>query len=670
MGHILFNERQVVENFKEARLNLRHGFILFLMALLTLTSSCTPDQPVQPVVPTPPVAATVTELPPTPLPTAVPERSLVICLGEEPISLYPYGYNSRTMWSILESIYDGPFDTINFESQAVIMQGVPAKENGDLRVESIAVSAGDAVLNTAGNVVTLTQGTEVYPAGCQEKNCTRTWDGSSELLMEQTVITYRMLPDLVWSDGEPLTAQDSVFSYQIAKDPQTPVNRYYVDRTASYRADDSQTVVWQGIAGYDPATVSETFWLPLPQHQLGSFSAAELLEKPEATRSPLGWGAYQIDEWVFGDHLSLSKNPYYFKAGQNLPHFDKLVFRFLGPHADSNLKALEIGECDLIDASVQLDEQLVDVVEGNNLGTLKAWFGQGPEWEHLDFGIVPASYDDGIQPNQDRPDWFTEPRMRQAIAYCTDRETIANRYFVNRSTVPVSFYPPSHPAFNHNLQPLAYDPAKGQALLEALGWRDDDQNPATPRVAYGVSNVLDGTPLMLNYITTQSELRVAASYDYAVSLAGCGIQVNLQQMLPTDLYAQGPEGLMFGRNFDLAQFAWTTSRNSPCSLYTSAQIPNADNLWIGANISGYQNPAFDTACETVLTLSPADGEAYRSAQQNLQQIFFDDLPVLPLYYHLKSAAGRVDFCGFDALDVSARSVLWNLENYDYGTNCQ
>ncbi len=650
-------------------MNLRHWFVLFFIALLMLTASCTPDQPVQPINNTAAPVITETALPPTPIPTDVPEKNLVICLGEEPISLYQYGYNSRTMWSILEAIYDGPFDTINFESQPVIFEELPSKENGGQRLETVSMSMGDLVINAAGNVVPLVEGTQVYPAGCFEQNCISTWDGTTEIVMDQASITYRLLPNLLWSDGEPLTAHDFVFSYQIANDPETPVNRYYLDRTASYVAPDETTVVWQGLPGFHPSAVSEQFWLPLPYHQLGSISAAALLETPEATRSPLGWGAYQIDDWVFGDHLSLSKNPYYFKADQNLPHFDQLVFRFLGPHADSNLKALEIGECDFIDASVQLDEQLVDVVERHNLGKLRAWFGQGPEWEHLDFGIVSSDYDDGNQPGIDRVDWFTDVRMRQAVTYCTDRETIANRYFVNRSKVPVGFYPPSHPAFDNSLEVLPYDPATGQSLLDEIGWRDDDEDPTTPRVSYGVANVLDGTVLSLNYVTTQSELRVAASYDYAVSLAGCGIQVNLQHMLPTELYASGPEGVMFGRNFDLAQFAWTTSRNSPCTLYTTAQIPTQDNLWIGANISGYQNPAFDSACECVLNLSPSDGEDYLSAQQNLQQIFFDDLPVLPLYYHLKTTAGRVDFCGFEDLDVSARSVLWNLENFDYGTGC-
>ncbi len=157
-------------------MNLRHCFVSLITTLLIFTAACTPKQPVQPVETTSPAVITPTDLPPTPEPTPVPQKSLVICLGEEPISLYPYGYNSRTMWSVLEAIYDGPFDTINFEAQPVIMDGM-----GEIRLETIALSTGDLVVNTDGLVVPLTVGTQVYPAGCKSQDCAAAWDGSTEL---------------------------------------------------------------------------------------------------------------------------------------------------------------------------------------------------------------------------------------------------------------------------------------------------------------------------------------------------------------------------------------------------------------------------------------------------------------------------------------------------------
>ncbi len=73
-------------------------------------------------------------------------------------------------------------------------------------------------------------------------------------------------------------------------------------------------------------------------------------------------------------------------------------------------------------------------------------------------------------------------------------------------------------------------------------------------------------------------------------------------MSPTELYAAGPEGVLFGRNFDLALIAWHVGDTLPCQLFESKEIPSIDNYWIGedaggGNIGGYQNAEFDRLCE-------------------------------------------------------------------------
>jgi len=640
---------------------------LFFFVILSLgLTACQTDTVIQqntpnPVVPTD-VVLTVT-------PTVVPARSLVICLGEEPLTLYPYGSDSRSMWGVLEAIYDGPIDTVNFESQPVILSDLPTLENGGAIVQSIPVQVGDLVVNTEGQLVPLLKDTLVFPFGCQDESCHVKWDGTSELQMSQLSLTYTLQDGILWSDGQPLTMADSVFSYQVAADQDTPVSKYFVERTVSYKNADEKTLTWVGVPGFYSGHFGDMFWLPLPQHVLQGKTAAELLTDPLTTQIPIGWGPYQIEEWVAGSHISLSPNPNYFRFDENLPAFETLVFQFLGTTADSNLKALEIGECDIVDSTVSLDEQMVDVVEKSNLGEIKAYFGLGPEWEHLDFGISPAGYDDGIQPNQDRADWFGDLRMRQAFAYCTDRQTIADRYYVNRSSVPTTFFPPSHPLFDRNLVSLPYDIEKGTALLDEMGWLDQDQNPSTPRVANGVANVVDGTLLSMNYYTTQSDLRVLVSMDIKNSLATCGIEVNVFNIFPSELYAAGPDGVLFGRKFDLAQFTWQAGRDNPCFLYKKSEIPTTDNLWVGTNVTGYQNDEYDQACLIALQRQQSETTLFNEMNIKTQEIFNEDLPVLPLYYQVKIAASRPDLCGMDDLDVSSRSILRALESFNYGENC-
>ncbi len=633
--------------------------IIFVFLLSACQPQAEPTPDLQPEFETPAVVVPTTE------PTPEPPKSLVVCIGEEPQTLYAYGGNSKGMWSILEAIYDGPIDTVNFMPEPVILEKIPDDISGDALIETITVSAGERIVDANGSVAVLLPGANYLPAGCFDKSCTVEWDGQSEVMMDQQTLRYQLKPGLLWSDGEPLTANDSQYSFQIASDPASPVNTYYVDRTASYSALNELQTEWKGLPGFTTPHLGDLFWIPMPQHAWGEMSAGDLLTAEESTQKPLGWGPYQVDNWVSGSHIELSRNTHYFRADEGLPKFEKLVFRFLGPNADSNLKALEINECDFIDATVELNQQLTDVVERSNIGELDAYFGQGPEWEHLDFGIVPASYDDGYQIDSDRPNWFGDVRMRTAIAYCTDRNSIANRYFVNRSSVPISFYPPSHPAYNPALISIPYDVEMGTMLLDQIGWRDEDNNPLTPRISQGVANVPDGTPLVLDYTTSQSELRQLVSSEIASSLITCGIEVVVQNVYPTELFAQGPEGVLFGRKFDLAQFTWQAGRTNPCFLYSSVQIPNAENLWVGANITGYADPQYDLACQRAQNAAMDDAES----QAEIQRLFSEALPVLPLYYQLKIAASRTDFCGFEALDVSSRSILFKIEGFGYGEFC-
>ena len=634
-----------------------------LIVFILLLSACQPAT--QPTEGSQVASPTAAEIVATDVPTPEPPSSLMICIGDEPLTLYPYGGNSRGMWSILEAIYDGPIDTVDFVSEPVIIEKIPDYESGDAKIETVTVAPGSNIVDASGNVAVLLLGTRYLPAGCYDESCAVEWDGESSVEMDQQTLRYQLKPDILWADGEPITAADSIFSYEISIDPATPASAYFIDRTLRYEALDELQTQWVGVPGFVTPLLGDLFWMPFPQHVWGELSAEELLTAEISTQKPLGWGPYQIDNWVPGSHVELSKNPNYFRIDEGLPKFDKLVFKFLGPNADSNLKALEINECDFVDASVELDQQLVDVVERSNLGQINAYFGQGPEWEHLDFGIIPFSYDDGYQFDVDRPDWFGDARMRTAIAYCSDRFAIANRYFVNRSSVPASFLPPSHPSYNTNLTTIPYDVDMGIALLEQMGWVDHDANPNTPRVSNGVLNVPDGTPLVLDYITSQSELRQMVSTDLTQSLMACGIEVVVQNLQPTELYAPGPEGVLFGRNFDMAQFTWQSGKTNPCFLYSAAQIPNAENLWVGTNVTGFQNEAYDIACHQAQQAAFDDAEA----NAEVQRIFNEELPVLPLYYQLKIAASRPDFCGFESLNVSGRSILYGIENFNYGENC-
>jgi peptide/nickel transport system substrate-binding protein len=645
------------------RRQMTRSVIFFLIATAFLFSACQSGTPAASVKSTPEPTR-----PPTVEPSPEP-RSLTICLGQEPNTLYLYGGPNAAARSVLSAIYDGPIDFVGYEYKPVILKKLPSLADGDAVIESVSVNTGSEVVDADGQPATLSEGTRVYPSGCYSDACAVTYDGKSPLNMDQMVVTFAMRDDVVWSDGTPVTAADSVYAFELNQDPSTPASKYLVDRTQSYEATDDYSLQWWGKPGFIDQTYFTNFWTPAPQHLWESFSPTDLLETDVSTREPAGWGPYILQEWKPGESIRLTRNRLYFRADEGLPKFANLTFRFVSD-ADTAVSDLLAGKCDLLDPSVQLDSQVGLLRELQQSQKVQLAVAKTNIMEQLALGIKPAAYDDGYYPSPsgDRPDFLGDPRTRQAIAMCLDRQRVVQSVLFDLSVVPDSFLPPGNPEHSADLKTYQFDVESATQLLDQVGWKDTDNNPATPRVAQSVSGVPQGTPLVLNYQTTESIQRRQVSEILRQSLALCGIGVNLQYLSSADFYAQGPDGPLFGRSFDLAEFAMgTAGMDSTCEWYTTSAIPDAENHWLGTNVSGYSNQEFDQAC-LISMKAPPNIPAFSDAIKKSQQIFADDLPVIPLYLRLQVAASRPDFCNFD-LTGTGLDKLWNLESFDYGTSC-
>jgi peptide/nickel transport system substrate-binding protein len=647
----------------------RRFVLVSLFALLTvILAACSGPIGVSTPTATTTTKATATLPGATPTSTPVPPRTLTVCLGGEPSSLYPFGNTSSAARSILAAIYDGPIDSNSYSYQPIILQKLPSLADGDASINPVSVYVGDEVVDTSGMPITLAVGAHVRPSGCRGDDCAIVYDGKGEIQMDQMVVNFHLLPGLYWSDGTPLTVDDSIYSYNLQTYRDTPGSKYLIDRTKSYEAVDQQTVQWWSKPGYLDPTYFTNFWTPYPKHLWSQYMPNELPTVEVAARLPVGWGPYAIEDWSSGDSITLKKNPYYFRADEGLPKFDTLVFRFLAS-PETAISDLVTGKCDLLDSSLHLDGQVSILKSFDAQGQLKALFSPTNVLERLDFGIQPASYENGYSLEAgDRFDFLSDKRVRQAIAMCLDRQQVVDTVLYGLTTVPNSFVPAGDPLYNAEVKTYHYDVTAASQLLESAGWRDQDNDPATPRQAWGIANIPSGTPFVLNYWTTGAAQRRQVSEILAASLAKCGIQVNVQYYDPTALYAQGPDGPLFGRKFDLAEFAMgSTGVEPPCEWFISSDKPTAANRWIGANISGYSNAAYDAACFSAKGALPGES-AYASGYRDAQAIFAEDLPSVPLYWRLEVSASRRDFCNFN-LDPTASTDLWNIEAVDYGATC-
>ncbi len=631
-----------------------------LVVLSLLLSACgaaetpTPtEEPTQAATKTPTPRPTRT---PTATPTeAPPPQTLTVCLGQEPASLYPFGALSVTARSVLSAIYDGPIDQVLYKNQSPLLEKLPSLEDGDAMVRVVPVGVGYKVIDADGNPVTLAQGMRIRPSGCTSDDCVLTYDGQSVVNMDQMAVTFQMRDDILWSDGTPLTALDSAFGYFLDSSGAAPGSQYLLDRTEYYDAVEDYVTEWRGKPGYLDDTYSANFWMPAPEHVWGDFETAELPNTEIASRAPLGWGPYMIQQWVAEESIQLIKNPNF----DGDLYFDTVVFRFASS-PDNAIGHLLDGTCDVIDPSVPLDGQLGLLRELQQSGKARLYIAHQPVIEKLEFGIQSA--------DPTRPSFFGDARTRKALAMCLNRPKAVETVLYNIALTPNTYLSSQDPDYLTDAERYLFDPTAGSALLEEVGWLDHDSDPRTPRQSLGISGVPNSTPLTLDYVTTTALQRRQVSEILAESLSQCGVQVNLIYLSPDDLYAAGPDGPLFGRQFDLAQFSMGALGSSPsCEWYSTTAIPRQENNWIGTNLAGYQSVAYDQACRAALLSLPGQAD-YLEKQYATQSIFAQDLPFVPLYTRLRIAASRADLCNFD-LDPLSSATFWNIESLAISDDC-
>jgi peptide/nickel transport system substrate-binding protein len=590
---------------------------------------------------------------PTDVPTPLPPKELTICQAEEPNTLFIYGGPSRAARNVLEAIYDGPIDTRSYQFQPVILEKIPSLTDGDAAVYTVEIGEGSQVVDVNGLAVNLLAGVTVFNADGQQ--VTFEGEAGEVITMSQMVVTFTLRAGLTWADGEPLTAYDSRYSYQLAGEFDNPSLQLLWERTKRYDVLDDRTVVWTGLPGYRDPFYFMNFYHPLPQHAWGQVTADFLLNAEVAQRKPLGWGPFSVEEWVAGDHITLVRNPHYFRAAEGLPYLDRVTFRFVRDLRQA-LDWLAGGECDLITQDVIEGGDVEPLLTAVQNGQAQLISSPSSEWEHLDFGIQPASW-------VRRPDYFGDVRVRQAIAQCVDRERIAREApLYGKASVAASYIAPEHPLYmNDRLHHWGYDPAGGRLLLDEVGWRDEDGDGM--REAHNVAGVAYGTPFTVTLLTTSDYTpHERTARILTENLAECGIGLAVEVLPPEEFFADGPDGPVFGRQFDLALFSWQNYLDAPCGLYLSAQIPGPDNWWATSNNPGYSSAEYDAACQAALNALPGTDD-YARFYGEAQRIFSNDLPVLPLYFVPKAVAVRPGVSGV-VLDPGEFLELWNIESFD------
>ena len=281
----------------------------------------------------------------------------------------------------------------------------------------------------------------------------------------QDKITYHLNENAKWQDGEPVTAEDVVYSAQVASSSEFNYLRrirmqYFAgtDETGcetptdsvEVKALDDHTVEFTLKTPMDPsivyALVNRDFFI-MPKHLLGDISDTDLVNDA-FWQKPVGSGPCIFDSMESGVSIEFKANKDYYLGA---PDFDRLVFKKV--QSSNLLSGLMSGD--------------IDVLSGNSQIPLADWEA-AKNTQGIVAKSVPTFAYQYMAMNTSR-DYLTED-VRHAISLAINRQVIVDQLLQGEARIAIGPLAEDHPYFDEKLLPIEYDPEKAKSMLEAAGW--------------------------------------------------------------------------------------------------------------------------------------------------------------------------------------------------------
>ncbi len=472
-------------------------------------------------------------------------------------------------------------------------------------------------------------------------------------------VTWHLKPCLFWSDGQPLTSHDFVYTWKAMMDPaNNPISRSGFDQIDTIDEPDAQTAVihfkklypaWPTLFDLGPNNGSGGL---LPAH---IFEGKTGLEKdPQVHQPTWAGGPFAIKEWVAGDHMTLVPNPNFFG---DKPKLDAIQIKFVSD-PEAGLAALQAGDVQLM---VNLAESDIEAVTGMADKGVKLRVDPTSDFEHLFFNLGTTAGTDGkgkSDVNGFCP--FQDVNVRKAIMLGIDRLSFIKNYLKEDEKSFIASLWPNSSWYNTSLTPYPYDPDQANQLLDAAGYAKGADG-----IRAGDCKMPDGTTQKVKFSlgieTTTAQRRVDDVLAIQADLKKIGIEIKPNHIPAGTFFGSYTEGadMPLGK-FDMAIFT-TGYYPDPdaTSSWDCADVPSKDNQ-SGANDYHYCDPKLDDMFAQ--GLASVDPAARKKVYDQIQQYMYDNVLMIPLY-----ARANV-FAYSDKLVFPPSSgysnAFWDAENFD------
>ena len=459
--------------------------------------------------------------------------------------------------------------------------------------------------------------------------------------------TYTLQPDLLWSDGVPLTANDVVYTFQRILDGRYEQRNFgnYVRNITSVTATDDRTVV---MTTKEPSPIMERLAVYiLPEHVWSSIdgkAVKSFANEPAEGEITVGSGPFLVVERRTGQFIRMVANDNYFKGR---PNVDELVFRIYN-NPDALGQALVKGE---IDFASGLTADVFSTLEGQE--GITTYAGDYSGFNELAFNLGAATSDgkaigDGNPHMQDQ-------RVRLAISHAIDRQQLVDKILDGYGTPGSTVIPPLYSTLHIDPGTQGYDPALSNQILDDAGYA---MGPDGVRVGP------DGVPMRYRlFVRSDSDSSVKSGEYFKSYLAAIGIEAEIKPVDENALFE------IIGRGeFDMFEWGWVVEPDPDYQLstFTCAKRSYEDGGEIYADLSDsfFCDEAYDElyAKQAVTT----DQAARADIVKQMQQILYDDVAYVVTFYYDNLEAYRSDrFTGFVGQPEGTGSLTFQYGTYTY-----
>ena len=435
-------------------------------------------------------------------------------------------------------------------------------------------------------------------------------DGGAVMEGTGMAVTIHFKPGLTWADGAPLGAADLAFTARVGRDPKSGfTNTKTWERVSRVEVVDPQTAVLHLTEPYYeygqlgeilPAHLEEPIYDSA--RDPGTYIQRSLYIR-DPTNPGLYNGPYRITAIETGSQLVLERNARWQGAR---PFFDRIVIRAIGNTAALQANLLS-GDVDMVPGDgVGLTLDQVLAMQTKYPTRFVYAFKPNLAYSHVDLQL-----DNTI---------LADVRVRRALLMGLDRQAMVDRLMGGRVPVANSFVNPQEPQYTADVPVYRYDPAAARALLAEAGWVPGPdgvcRNAAGQRLSLQFSASTGAQAVILRQQVMQSQWR------------SIGVETVIKNEPPRTLFGETLKHRAFT---GMAMFGWSSSvESSPRQTLSSGQIPTAANNWGGTNYTDFRSARMDADIDALER--ELDFAKRLPLWAQIQRIYAEDLPVLPLFF--------------------------------------